>query len=135
VPPSRLLLWVSPSTPLLALWQQKRGPPCCSASGRGACRWARIPLRLDDETWRPFKKPAITRGEERRRSQILKAVRELLAANMPASKSNLGRLGFGRGPAMCANLARAAEQLNEDETATEGDNAWAAANGAAVGEV
>jgi hypothetical protein len=84
----------------------------------------------DDETWRPFKKPAITRGEQRRRPQMLKVVRELLAANVPASKSNLGRLGFGRGPAMRTNLVWTAEQLNEDEAATGGEKAWAEANGA-----
>jgi hypothetical protein len=111
--------------PSLLQRKRKRGVPVGTS----------ILLRLDDETWRPFKKPTIMRGEERRRPQMLKVVRELLAANVPASKSNLGRLGFGRGPAMRANLAWAAEQLNEDEAATEGENAWAAANRAVVMEV
>ena len=111
--------------PSLLQRKRKRGVPVGTS----------ILLRLDDETWRPFKKPATTRGEERRRPQMLKVVRELLAANVPASKSNLGRLGFGRGPAMRANLEWAAERLNEDEAATKGENAWAGANGAAAGQV
>jgi hypothetical protein len=102
------------------------GPPAIVRKRkRGVDVGTEILLRMDAQTYKPYKKPKILRGDERRQQQVLEIVRDLLAKDIRATRTNLRLLGLGRGKRLRAQLQWAAEMIAEDEEATEAELAWA----------
>ena len=101
------------------------GPAIVRKRKRGVDVGTEILLRMDAQTYKPYKKPKILRGDERRQQQVLEIVRDLLAQDIHATRTNLRLVGLGRGKRLRAQLQWAAERIAEDEDATEAELAWA----------
>ena len=85
-----------------------------------------ILLKMPDNTWKPFIRPVVVRGTEKRQEQLTETVKLFIQNGIVVSMSNVARLGFGRGPAQRTMLMATAESLRNDDASTEEEKAWAA---------